>query len=135
MVCLHNETQHLFFHALDLALNALTGHKQIMVLTDISLLSVKQERLTFLPEYHPFVHDEVEDTGEDEGNEVAKDDIESGKMADENEGDHLDEEGCYAGNIIGKEATQKSSHRTLAHTVLPHKEIGKGVVGKHSTFK
>ena len=92
-------------------------------------------KLTFLPEYHPFVHDEVEDAGEDEGNEVAKDDIEPGKMADENEGDHLDEEGCYAGNIIGKEAPPKSSHRALAHPVLPHKEIGKGVVGKHSTFK
>ena len=129
------DTPSVFFHALDLPLNALKGHKQIMVLTDISLLSVKQERLTFLPEYHPFVHDEIEDAGEDEGNEVAKDDIESGKMADENEGDHLDEEGCYAGNIIGKETTQKSSHRARAHTVLPYKEIGKGVVGEHGTFK
>ena len=64
MVCLHNETHHLFFHALDLPLNALKRHKQIMVLTDISLLSVKQERLTFLPEYHPFVHDEIEDAGQ-----------------------------------------------------------------------
>ena len=48
------------------------------------------------PEYHPLVHDEIEDAGEDEGNEVAKDDIEPGKMADENKGDHLDEEGCNA---------------------------------------
>ena len=96
---------------------------------------IKQIGLTLLPEYHPFVHDEVEDAGEDEGYEVAKDDIESGKMSDENEGDHLDEKGCYAGNIIGKEAPPKSSRRALTHPVLPHKEIGKGVVGEHGTLK
>ena len=56
-------------------------------------------------------------------------------MADENEGDHLDEEGCYAGNIVGQEACPKSSGRALSHPILPYEEICQGVVGEHSTLK
>ena len=39
-------------------------------------------RIFLLPEYHPLVHHEVEDAGEDEGDEIAEDQVEACEMAD-----------------------------------------------------
>ena len=46
------------------------AHLRITVICN-RFVFINLGKLTFLPEYHPFVHDEVEDAGEDEGNDVA----------------------------------------------------------------
>ena len=50
----------------------------------------RTESLWTLPENHPFIHHKIEDAGEDEGQKIADDHVETGKMPDDDEWNHLD---------------------------------------------
>ena len=56
-------------------------------------------------------------------------------MADEDERNHLDEEGRYAGHVVWQETCPESTGRALAYPVFPHEEIGKGIVGENGTLE